>query len=244
MIAEPIQGVGGFATPPDGLFRAMKDVLDEYGILFISDEVQTGWGRTGDGWWGIDAHNVTPDIMTFAKGIGNGLTIGGVIAPAALMDSISAGSISTFGGNPLSTAGALANLRYILDHNLKDNCREQGSRIMGGVRELMDAGRLPSVGDLRGKGLMFALELVVPGSDTGSGGTPDAQAAAAVMEAARERGLLIGKGGLYGNTLRMAPPMTLTHDEAIDGLQLLIAAIEQVQHDLHGIAPTPEGVPA
>lgn len=244
MIAEPIQGVGGFTTPPDGFFRAMKNVLDEHGILFISDEVQTGWGRTGDGWWGIDSHNVTPDIMTFAKGIGNGLTIGGVIAPAELMDGVRAGSISTFGGNPLSTAGALANLRYILQHNLKDNCRAQGQRIIGGLHELIDAGQLPSVGDLRGKGLMFALELIVPGSDDGSGGEPDVKAAAAVMEAARERGLLIGKGGLYGNTIRMAPPMTLTEDEAVDGLELLVASIQQVQHDLHGIAPTHEGVPA
>jgi len=120
MIAEPIQGVGGFATPPDGLFGALKTVLDEYGILFISDEVQTGWGRTGDSFWGIESHGVRPDVMTFAKGLGNGLTIGGVIASAELMDQISTGSISTFGGNPLSTAGSLANLRYMLANNLQD----------------------------------------------------------------------------------------------------------------------------
>lgn len=245
MIAEPIQGVGGFATPPDGFFAAMKAVLDEYGILFISDEVQTGWGRTGDGFWGIDAHGVRPDIMTFAKGLGNGLTIGGVVASAKLMDGINAGSISTFGGNPLSTAGSLANLKYMLANDLHANCAVQGTRIIGGLRELVAAGALPMVGDVRGKGLMFAVELIVPGSEQdGQPGTPDAKAAGAVMELARERGLLIGKGGLYGNTLRMAPPMTLTDDEAIDGLELLVSSIEAVQDQLHGIAPTRQGATA
>ena len=105
LIAEPIQGVGGFATPPDGLFGAMHKVLDEHGILLISDEVQTGWGRTGEHFWGIDAHGVRPDMITFAKGLGNGLSIGGVVARGEIMDCLQANSISTFGGNPLSTAG-------------------------------------------------------------------------------------------------------------------------------------------
>src|ERR671923_80919 len=104
-VAEPIQGVGGFTSPPDGFYGALEEVLDEFGILFVSDEVQTGWGRTGEHFWGIEAHGVTPDIITFAKGIGNGLSIGGVIARPDIMDSVSTNSISTFGGNPLSTAG-------------------------------------------------------------------------------------------------------------------------------------------
>ncbi|MGH8912684.1 MAG: aspartate aminotransferase family protein, partial [Acidimicrobiia bacterium] len=110
MIAEPIQGVAGFVAPPDGFLGAMKEVLDREGILFISDEVQTGWGRTGEHFWGYQAHGITPDILTFAKGLGNGLAIAGVVARAEIMDCLSANSISTFGGNPLSTAGALANL--------------------------------------------------------------------------------------------------------------------------------------
>src|SRR5690606_8043538 len=112
MIAEPIQGVGGFTVPPDGLYAAFKEVLDEYGILFISDEAQTGWGRTGEHYWGIQAHGVTPDLMTFAKGLGNGLAIGGVVGRGEIMDCLSANSISTFGGNPVATAGALAVLDY------------------------------------------------------------------------------------------------------------------------------------
>ncbi len=233
LIAEPIQGVGGFATPPDGLFKAYHEVLAKEGILFISDEVQTGWGRTGDHFWGISAHDVAPDIMTFAKGIGNGLTIGGVVARREIMDSVNAGSISTFGGNPLSMAGSLANLRYILENNLQQNCQTVGTFIIDELRRYSSGGAdaaLPLIGDVRGKGLMFALELVEPGSDTAN-----PKAAALMMEATRERGLLIGKGGLEGNVLRFAPPMTLTRQEAEEGLQILLTSLGEVQKELHGI---------
>ena len=121
LIAEPIQGVGGFATPPDGFFGAFKEVLDEHGILFITDEVQTGWGRTGEHFWGYQAHGIEPDILTFAKGLGNGLAMAGVVARADIMDTLQANSISTFGGNPLATTGALANLDYLIEHDLQTN---------------------------------------------------------------------------------------------------------------------------
>ena len=235
MIFEPIQGVGGFATPPDGLFGAFQQVLREHGILMIADEVQTGWGRTGEHFWGFQAHDVAPDIVTFAKGLGNGLSVGGVIASAELMDCVPAGSISTFGGNPLSMAGSLANLRYLLANDLQANAKRVGSHIIDGLRAAVDAGELPMVGELRGKGLMFALELVEPGTDT-----PDVQSAAAVMERTKELGLLIGKGGLYGNVLRMAPPMTLTMEEADAGLAMLLDALRDVQSDRHGITAKAE----
>jgi 4-aminobutyrate aminotransferase len=221
MIAEPVQGVGGFTVPPDGFFRAMKDVLDEYGILFVADEVQTGWGRTGDHFWGIDAHDVVPDMLTFAKGLGNGLSIGGVVARGDLMDSIQANSISTFGGNPLSTAGALANLRYLLDHDLQANAARVGRRIRDRLDPLVR--RLDVVGEVRGKGLMIAVELVQPGSKT-----PLPAAASAVMETTKAHGLLVGKGGLYGNVLRIAPPMSLSDAEADEGAEILAAALEAV----------------
>ncbi len=214
LIAEPIQGVGGFAVPPDGFFGALKEVLDEYGILLISDEVQTGWGRTGDHFWGIGAHGATPDIMTFAKGLGNGLAIGGVVARGELMDNLPANSISTFGGNPLATAGAKATLDYVIEHDLQANALKVGSRLLTGLRDL--GAEHEAVGDVRGKGLMAALELVVPGGDT-----PDAKAAAKLMEETRARGLLVGKGGRFGNVLRMAPPLTLTEAEADEGLGIL-----------------------
>jgi 4-aminobutyrate aminotransferase len=221
MIAEPIQGVGGFATPPDGLFGEFKKVLDEYGILFISDEVQTGWGRTGEHFWGIQAHDVVPDAMTFAKGLGNGLAIGGVVARGDLMDCLRANSISTFGGNPVATAGALATLKYLLDHDLQANAAKLGSRLLDGLRSV--AATHPVVGDVRGKGLMIGLEFVTPD------GAPNPAAAAALLEKTRERGLLVGKGGLHGNVIRLAPPMTLTQDEAEEALGILTQAVEAVE---------------
>ena len=138
MIAEPIQGVGGFATPPDGYFKALKEVLEREGILFISDEVQTGWGRTGEHFWGYEAHGITPDILTFAKGIGNGLAIAGVVARAEVMDCLQANSISTFGGNPLSTAGALANLDYLLENDLQTNALKAGNQLKQGLHNIAD----------------------------------------------------------------------------------------------------------
>lgn len=220
MIAEPIQGVGGFATPPDGFFGAMKAKLDEHGILFITDEVQTGWGRTGEHFWGYQAHGVTPDILTFAKGLGNGLSMAGVIARGDIMDTLQANSISTFGGNPLATTGALANLQYLLDHDLQTNSQKVGQQLMDGIKYLAD--EVPNIGEVRGKGLMIGVELVQPGSKE-----PDSATTAEVMEHAREGGLLIGKGGLLGNVLRIAPPLSLTEDEAAEGLELLSSAVRQ-----------------
>lgn len=218
MIAEPIQGVGGFATPPDGFFGAMKDVLDEQGGLFISDEVQTAWGRTGDHFWGYEAHGIVPDLITFAKGLGNGLAIAGVVGRGEVVDCLTANSISTFGGNPLATAGALANLEYLLDNDLQANALEMGDRLKSGVVAIQ--ADQPAIGDVRGRGLMVGIELVKPGSKQ-----PDATLTSDIMEAAKSHGLLLGKGGLYGNTLRVAPPMTVTADEVDEGLEKLRTAI-------------------
>jgi 4-aminobutyrate aminotransferase len=221
MIAEPIQGVGGFATPPDGFFRSFKEVLDRQGILFISDEVQTGWGRTGEHFWGYQAHDIVPDMITFAKGLGNGIALAGVVASAGLMDSLPANSISTFGGNPLSTAAGLANLDYLLEHDLQTNAYKVGHRLKSNLEGLAD--RTEIIAEVRGKGLMLGVELVRKG-----GLEPDAAAAAAVMEEARKLGLLIGKGGLYGNTLRIAPALSLTETEADEGYEKLARAVERV----------------
>jgi 4-aminobutyrate aminotransferase len=221
LIAEPIQGVGGFTMPPDGLFGEYKKVLDERGILFISDEVQTAWGRTGEHFWGIGAHGVTPDMITFAKGLGNGFAIGGVIARGDLMDGLPGNGISTFGGNPLSTTAANATLDYLLDHDLQRNAAALGSLIIGGLKEA--AAPLAAVGEVRGKGLMFAVDLIDPQT-----GAPSPALATRALEEARARGLLIGKGGLHGHALRMAPPMTLTEADAKEGLGILIDALRAV----------------
>jgi 4-aminobutyrate aminotransferase len=221
LIAEPVQGVGGFTMPPDGLLGEYAAVLRESGALLISDEVQTAWGRTGEHFWGIGAHGVTPDIITFAKGLGNGLAIGGVIARGDLMDGLPGNGISTFGGNPLSTAAANAALDYVLAHDLQGNAAQLGGVIISGLREA--AASLDVVGEVRGKGLMFAVDLVEPLT-----GTPSPRLAARMLEETRARGLLIGKGGLYGHTLRMAPPMNLSEADAKEGLGILTDALQAV----------------
>lgn len=227
MIAEPIQGVGGFAIPPDGLFGAMKSVLDAHGILFVSDEVQTGWGRTGEHFWGYQAHGIVPDVITFAKGLGNGLPIAGIVARGELMDCLHANSISTFGGGPLVTAGALANLRYLLDNDLQGNALRVGRLLIEGLRGAVE--KLDCVAEVRGKGLMIGIELV--GED---GYAPDPAAASRALELCREQGVLIGKGGLHGNCLRIAPPMSVTADEAQRAASVLIDALERIDREARG----------
>jgi 4-aminobutyrate aminotransferase len=220
LIAEPIQGVGGFATPPDGYFRALKDILDAHGILYITDEVQTGWGRTGEHFWGYQAHDVVPDMLTFAKGLGNGLAMAGVVGRAEIIDCLPANSISTFGGNPLATAGALANLEYVLEHDLQTNAYKIGQQLKDGLHHLAD--EVPNIGEVRGKGLMVGVEFVIPGSKDA-----DPDTTAQVMEEAKAEGLLIGKGGLLGNVLRIAPALTVTEDEAAEGLEKLGTAVRR-----------------
>lgn len=218
LIAEPVQGVGGFVHGPDGLFAAWKKVLDEHGILLISDEVQTGWGRTGEHFWGYQAHGVTPDLLTFAKGIGNGFALAGVVGRAEVLESVPAISFSTFGGNPVSTAAGNAVLDYLLDHDLQGNAARVGAILGDGLRAAV-AG-LDQVAEVRGKGLMLAVEFVHPGTVE-----PDAELTTRVFEACRASGLLVGKGGLYGNVIRMGPPLTLTEDEAREGLAIMVDAI-------------------
>jgi 4-aminobutyrate aminotransferase len=224
LLAEPIQGVGGFTMAPDGLLAAYKEVLDEHGILLISDEVQSGWGRTGAHFWGISAHGITPDAMTFAKGLGNGFAIGGVVARGELLDGIRGMSISTFGGNPLATAAGNATLDYVLSHDLQRNAAVTGELIISGLKEA--AAELSIAGEVRGKGLMFAVDLVDPATKK-----PSPALAARMLEATKERGLLVGKGGLYGSTIRMAPPLTLSEAEAKEGLTILADALTAIDSE-------------
>lgn len=214
MIAEPIQGAGGFAEPPQGFFQRTKEVLDEYGIPLISDEVQTAWGRTGKAVFGMHAHGVNPEVMTLAKGIANGLPIGAVVAEADIMHSVPANSISTAGGNPIVMAAANATIDYIENNDLISRADHVGDTLMAGLRRI--AINTPIIGEVRGSGLMIGVELVEPGSTK-----PMPQLAIAAIERARQLGLLIGRGGLYGNVLRVTPPMTITDDEAQQALELL-----------------------
>lgn len=225
LIAEPIQGVGGFTSPPDGLYAAFRRVLQERGILWIADEVQTGWGRTGEHFWGWQAHaeNGPPDIVTFAKGIGNGMSIGGVVARAEIMNCLDSNSISTFGGTQITMAAGLANLAYLLEHDLQGNARRVGGLLIERLRAV--TAQLPGVREVRGRGLMIGVELVEPGTDTA-----DPETAAAVLEAAREEGLLLGKGGGHNTSaLRIAPPLSLTVAEAEEGAAILERALRSTQ---------------
>lgn len=213
-LAEPVQGAGGFATPPDGFFLAMKEVLDAYEIPFVSDEVQSGWGRTGRSYFGIEHYGVRPQAITFAKGLANGLSIGGVVAENDLMNCLTANSISTSGGNPIAMATGNAVLDFIDSHELQANAAEVGRFLFDGLREL--ATRHSLIGEVRGAGLMLGVELVEPKTKI-----PAVAATNAVLAQCRERGLLIGKGGLLGNVLRVTPPMTVTLDEARQALGML-----------------------
>lgn len=220
-IAEPVQGAGGFATPPDGFFLAMQEVLQEYEIPFVSDEVQSGWGRTGRSWFGIEHYGVRPQAITFAKGLANGMSIGGVVAEEPLMNSLTANSISTAGGNPMAMAAGNAVLDFIEDHDLQRNADRVGALLTDGLRATAD--RCPLIGEVRGVGLMIGVELVLPGSKA-----PAVAATTAVLEEARAAGLLIGRGGLHSNVLRVTPPMTVTADEAAEAIAVLDAVLTKV----------------
>ncbi len=221
-IGEPIQGVGGFVTPPKEYFQIVEKIVRNHGGVFISDEVQTGWGRTGGKWFGIEQWGVTPDIMTSAKGLGNGAPIGMTVARPEVADAVKGLTISTFGGNPVTTTQAKAVIDFIEEQNLAANCESTGAYLRGHLEELK--AKHPIVGDVRGMGLMQALELV---EDRKSKAPATAQTAM-VMEAARENRLLIGKGGMYGNVIRLSPPMNITRadvDQFVGLLDKSLAAV-------------------
>ncbi|MBT9282882.1 MAG: aspartate aminotransferase family protein [Hydrogenibacillus schlegelii] len=219
-IAEPIQGVGGFITPPPEYFKEVVAIVRRYGGIFIADEVQTGWGRTGRYLWGIEHWDVVPEVMTSAKGMANGFPIGWTIATEEVAAAFTKATISTFGGNPVSTAAALAVLDVVKAENLPENAERVGEALQDGLRALQDL--YPAIGDVRGKGLMVGVELVHGGK------RPAPDLLRRWMEAARKRGLLIGKGGLYGNVARIAPPITIGRSEAEEIVRILKAAMEDV----------------
>ncbi|MGZ6141687.1 MAG: aspartate aminotransferase family protein [Myxococcales bacterium] len=220
-MAEPIQGVGGFIVPPKEYFQVALPIIKNAGGLFIADEVQTAWGRTGEKWWGIEHYGVEPDILTSAKGMANGQPIGLTMARASVADKQAYANISTFGGSPPSMAAASATIRVIEEEKLLFNTQMMGKALRAGLENLAE--RFQGIGDVRGMGLMQAIELV---KDRGSK-EPDPQAANRLMEATKKRGLLVGKGGLYGNTMRIAPPMTVAKSQVDDALRLLGEALAE-----------------
>ena len=227
-IAEPIQGVGGFITPPPEYFKIVQEIVKHYGGLFIADEVQTGFGRTGDKWFGIEHWDVEPDIMTMAKSIANGFPLGNVITTKEIAESTrGAGlTISTFGGNPVSCAASLATIDVLENEATPQHNAKVGGMLRSGLERFKE--KYSFIGDVRGMGLMQGLELVKNRQSK----EPSTQATAHLFEATRELGLLIGKGGLYGNVIRISPPMTATEEDVAIALDLLDKALAQVQQAL------------
>jgi len=224
-LAEPIQGVGGFVTPPKEYFRIAVEIVRKYGGVFICDEVQTGFGRTGGKWWGCEQYGVEPEIMTMAKGIANGWALSATVCTPAIADSLQKLTISTFGGNPISVTAANATIEVMEKQDLRGNAERMGKRLRAGLEGLQK--KYPrTIGDVRGMGLMQGVEHVA--DETKGDRTPNAQATTRLFEETKKRGLLIGKGGLYGNVLRISPPMIVNAaevDEAIGKLDESYAAI-------------------
>jgi 4-aminobutyrate aminotransferase-like enzyme len=221
-MAEPILGVGGFIVPPPGYFERAVEITRKHGGLFIADEVQTGWGRTGDKWFGIEHWDVEPDIITSAKGMGNGVPIGMTTATPEVADAYPGLTFSTFGGNPVSMAAALAVIKIIEDEDLRTNAAVVGAYFRERLEELKS--KYPVIGDVRGMGLMQALELVRDRETK----EPDPQSVLKVFEETRRRGVLIGKGGLYGNVIRTGMMLNSTKDtvnELIEALDKSFATV-------------------
>ncbi len=222
-IAEPIQGVGGFITPPKEYFKIVHRIVKNYGGAYISDEVQTGWGRTGKKWWGIEQWEVTPDIITSAKSMANGVPVGLTIATAELADKFQGLNIATFGGNPVTSVAARAVIEVIEEDNLMENTHVVGGYFRQKLEELQQ--KYPLIGEVRGMGMMQALELVKDRQTK----EPAAPETNAVLEAARNNGLLVGKGGMYANVIRMAPPMNISKADVDEGIRLLDKSFSEVR---------------
>jgi 4-aminobutyrate aminotransferase-like enzyme len=221
-IAEPIMGVGGFITPPKDYFKVVTEIVHRYGGIFICDEVQSGWGRTGDKWCGIEHWEVEPEVMTFAKGMANGAPIGCTTARPEIADKYPGLTFSTFGGNPVTAAAALATIRVIEENDLPRNARVVGDHLRARLEELKD--KYAVIGDVRGMGLMQAIECVKDRTTK----QPDPDSVLRVFEETRRRGVLIGKGGLYGNVIRLGMPLIATKsdiDELITALDGAFAAL-------------------
>jgi len=226
-IGEPIQGVGGTVTPPKEFFQIVYDIVRQHGGICIADEVQGGFGRTGTHYWSHQNWDVVPDVVTMAKGIGNGVPLGAMTTTDEISQMMTNRiHFNTFGGNPVSMIQGLATLDVIDAEGIQENALERGNHLMAGLQDLQKKHAM--IGDVRGMGLMLGVELVQDRQTKEPAGT----ACAVVLELAKERGLLLGKGGLHGNTLRIKPPMCITQED----VDFMIACLDEVFEEVAGIA--------
>jgi len=221
-LAETIQGVGGYIVPPPGYYQRMVEIIRSYGGLFICDEVQTGFGRTGDHWFGIEHWGVEPDIMVMAKGIANGFPVAATITRDEIAQSWTAKTISTFGGNPVGMAALIATNDVMVRENVPARAAERGRQLRAGLEALAQLHAW--IGEVRGMGLMQAMELV----EDAASRTPSPRRAKALLEAAKEEGVLIGAGGLNGHVMRVGPSLLITEDEMTEALGRLARACARV----------------
>ena len=212
---------------PCRYFGIVAGIVKKYGSVFISDEVQTAWGRTGGKWFGIEQWGVQPDIMTSAKGLANGLPIGLTVARPEIADAMKGATISTFGGNPVATTAAKAVIDFIDDHKLSINAAEVGAYLRGKLEELQ--AKHSVIGEVRGMGLMQAVELV----EDRESKKPATAATLALMEATRENGILVGKGGFAGNVLRISPPLNIGKSDVDEFAKLLDASFAKARAAVH-----------
>jgi 4-aminobutyrate aminotransferase/(S)-3-amino-2-methylpropionate transaminase len=230
VVMEPIQGEGGFIVPDTAFVKRIREICTQYGILFVADEIQTGFARTGKT-FAIEHFDVVPDLMTISKSMGAGVPISGVIGRADIMDAAEVGEIGgTYSGNPLGCRAALTVLDIIESENLNDRAVKIGARVIEKMNLL--ANRFECIGDVRGLGAMIAMELVKDRQSK----TPDKEGVSKIVKAAGERGLLLLSAGLQGNVIRFLMPLTITDDQLEEGLQILEEAFEAVYLNDHAMS--------
>jgi 4-aminobutyrate aminotransferase/(S)-3-amino-2-methylpropionate transaminase len=215
VVIEPIQGEGGFIVPPEGWLRRVADWCREHGIVFIADEIQTGFCRTGD-WFACDHEGVVPDLITTAKGIAGGLPLAAVTGRAEIMDAVHPGGLGgTYGGNPVACAAALGAIETMEAEDLRGRAREVEALFTGRLQQLAD--KFDVIGEIRGRGAMLAVELVAGDGDD----SPNAQLTARVSAFCHQQGLVTLTAGTYGNVLRFLPPLAISDELLHEGLDIL-----------------------
>jgi 4-aminobutyrate aminotransferase/(S)-3-amino-2-methylpropionate transaminase len=218
LLIEPIQGEGGFIVPADGFLPALSEWTTKNGVVFIADEIQSGFCRTGD-WFAVDHEGVIPDMVTTAKGLAGGMPLAGLTGRAELMNAVHEGGLGgTYGGNPVAAAAALATIKTLRDRNLVARAREIGETLLASLHKLQQD--VAIIGDVRGRGAMIAMELTQPGTKT-----PNAAAAKSIVNYCNQQGVIVLACGTFGNVIRLLPALVITDEQLTDGLSVLGAAV-------------------